>query len=74
MQSIRAFIDRIEEKTAVLLLGEDESVTIQLPVEWLPKGAGEGVVLRLGFSIDAEETEAGKRRVQSLLDSMPNDP
>ncbi len=74
MQSIRAFLDRVEGDTAILLLGEEESVRVELPLKWLPDGVREGVVLRLDASIDAAGTEEGKRKVQSLYDSIPNEP
>ncbi len=74
MQSIKGFVDRIEGPTAVVLLGEDESVIVNLPVAWLPKGVKEGTAIKLGVSVDEDATNAGKGRVQSLLDSMPNEP
>jgi hypothetical protein len=74
VQSMRAFVDRIEIDTAVLLLGKDESVTINVPVEWLPEGVREGMCLRLDFSIDDEATHRGHEEVQSLLDSRGNEP
>ena len=52
MQSIRAFVDQINDGVATLLLGEDESVKAHLPVAWLPPAATEGTVLRLGLDPD----------------------
>ncbi len=74
VQAVRAFVDSISEGVATLLLGEDESVTVRVPVGWLPSKAKEGTVLRLRFDVDAEATEEGKGRVQSLLDSLPDQP
>lgn len=74
MQSIKGFVDRIEGTTAVVLLGDDESVKVNLPVSWLPNGIKEGTVIKFGVSVDEDATNAGKGRVQSLLDSMPNEP
>ena len=74
MQSIKGFVDRIEGTVAVVLLGDDESVKVSLPISWLPKGIKEGTVIKFGVSIDEDATKAGKARVQSLLDSMPNQP
>ena len=71
---MRAFVDRIEVDTAVLLLGENESVTVNMPVAWLHVGVREGMCLRLDFSIDLEATEKGHEEVQSLLDSLGNEP
>ena len=74
MPSVRAFVDQINEGVATLLLGEDESVTAHVPVSWLPSGVKEGTVLRLGFEINEAATQEGKARVQSLLDSMGDQP
>jgi len=74
MQSIKGFVDRIEETTAVVLLGDDESVKVNIPVSWLPKGIKEGTVINFGVSVDEDAINAGKGRVQSLLDSMSNEP
>ena len=69
---MRAFVDQVHEGVATVLLGEDESVTGRLPVNWLPRGVKEGLVLRTEFQIDPKATREGKRRVQSLLDSLPD--
>lgn len=74
MQSIKGFVDRIEGNTAVVLLGDDESVKVNIPVSWLPKGIKEGTVIKFDASVDEDATQAGKSRVQSLLDSMTNEP
>jgi hypothetical protein len=74
VQPVRAFVDQINEGVATLLLGEDESVKAHLPGAWLPRGTTEGTVLKLGFEIDETGTRDGKAQVQSLLDSMQNEP
>ena len=71
---IRAFIDRIHNGVATLLLGEDESVTVSLPVSWLPAGVREGTVLRLTPTVDETAMKEGINAVQSLLDSLGNEP
>ena len=74
LQTIRAFVDRINEGVATLLLGEEESMTLHVPVAWLPEGAKEGTVLRLCFEIDKAAMEEGKQRVQGLLDELGDQP
>jgi len=71
---MRAFIDQINEGKALLLLGDDESVKVTVPVEWLPEGVREGQAMHLAFSLDFEATEKAKARVQSLLDKLGNQP
>lgn len=74
MQPIRAFVDKIEGNVAVLLLGEDESVKAEWPVSMLPNGVKEGVVLRLGFSVDEHAAMEGKAMVKKLMDDLGNNP
>jgi hypothetical protein len=71
---MRAFVDRIESGFATLLLGDDESVTVQVPHSWLPAGAKEGAVLRLDLSLDEAAQEEGKRSTQSLLEELGDRP
>ena len=71
---MRAFVDRLEDDLATLLLGEDESVTVTVPVAWLPEGAAEGMVLQLDWRLDPEATAAAKAATQFLLDTLGNQP
>jgi len=71
---MRAFVDQIDNGKASLLLGDDESIKLVIPVEWLPSEASEGLVLNLTFTVDNEATEKGKARVKSLLDQLGNNP
>jgi hypothetical protein len=74
MQTIRAFVDQINEGLVTLLLGEDESVRITIPVEWLPAGVREGQVLKLAFHIDLESTDKAKKQTKDLFDKLGNNP
>ena len=71
---MRAFVDRLEEGVATVLLGEDESVTVNVPVAWLPPGTAEGMALQLDWRLDPEATAAAKAATQSLLDALGNQP
>ena len=75
-------VDRIEDGIAVL---EDEDRTLELPVGWLPEGAGEGDVLRVevareaGMSrvvlqLDPEARAAREAELRRLRDSIPEGP
>ncbi|WP_207707098.1 DUF3006 domain-containing protein [Heliorestis acidaminivorans] len=66
---IEASIDRFEGYYAVLLVGEKEDV-IDWPKSLLPMGASEGDVITINIAIDREETQAGKKRVESLLEKL----
>ena len=74
MQPIRAFVDQINDGIATLLLGDDESVRITIPVALLPEGVREGQVLKLAVSVDLESTKQAKKRTQELLDKLGNNP
>lgn len=71
---MKAFVDQINGDKALLLLGDDESVKVAVPLEWLPEGSREGTVLRLDFTIDPDATAQGKARIQSLLEDLGNNP
>lgn len=59
-------IDRIEENFAVVEL-EDKKM-INMPIELLPSGAKEGDVLSI--TVDKNETEARRRRIEKLMDDL----
>jgi hypothetical protein len=64
-----AVIDRIEESTAVLLLGPDE-VKIELPIEFLPSDAEEGSILSIDFRLNRESTRSQRERISSLIEDL----
>lgn len=69
--TIHAVIDRIEDnEMAVILLGEDEREQIDLPVAFLPDGAGDGDHLRLTIALDPESRRAAEEKVKSLQDEL----
>ena len=71
---LRAFVDQINDGLATLLLGDDESIRVTVPVAWLPKGVKEGSVLKLGISIDEEGTLSARKHTQDLLNKLGNNP
>lgn len=72
--TLKVFIDRIEGDIAVLLLGDEGTIVVNIPVSWLPKGIKEGIYLQVEFRIDYDATNRARAEVQSLLDSIPNEP
>ena len=66
---MKAAVDRIEGKKAVLLLGPEE-IEVVLPLTALPKGISESSVLSVRFSVDARATrvalDKAKERIESL--------
>jgi hypothetical protein len=49
-------------------------VKAHLPVAWLPPATAKGTMLSLDLETDEAATQEGKGRVQSLLDSIGDQP
>jgi hypothetical protein len=62
-----AYLDRIEDGIAVLLLGEDEGDRWQVPARYLPAAAREGQALAITFAVDAAGTEARRTEAEALI-------
>ena len=63
-------IDRIEGTVAVLILHEDESVRVNVPVSLLPPGCREGDILTIRIERDIPATEAAQERVSGLIEKL----
>lgn len=70
---MRAFVDRIENGIATLLLGDDEAGRAEFPVQFLPQGTHEGMILQLTIAIDRAATHHAHEAVQELLDRLRGD-
>ena len=66
---MKAIIDRVEGKIAVLLLG-DESTKLNIPLFLLPEGCKEGDLLNISFERDVVGTEQAKERVSNLMEKL----
>jgi hypothetical protein len=67
---MKAIIDRIEGPVAVLILGEAESIQVNLPVSLLPPGCQEGDILLIRIERDRVATEAAQDRVSGLIEKL----
>ncbi|MBU4561739.1 DUF3006 domain-containing protein [bacterium] len=65
---MRGVIDRIEEGIAVIEL-EDRS-QIFFPAKNLPKGAGEGSVLMIDITYDAQATRRQREKIKRLQEKL----
>jgi len=65
---MRGVIDRIEEKIAVIEL-EDRSQVL-FPAKRLPKGAGEGSVLKIDITYDSEATKRQREKIKKLQEKL----
>ena len=72
MGSFKVTLDRIEGGTAILLLRDEESIKIDIPLFLLPPESREGDILDISIVRDVQETEAAKERVSALLDKLKN--
>ena len=63
---ISAYLDRFEEKYAVLLLGDD-CVKVNFPRAFLPEGLNEGDYVKIYIAFDKEATEEAEREALALL-------
>lgn len=72
MENFKVTLDRIEDCTAVLLLRDDESIKIDVPLFLLPRESKEGDILNISIERDVQETEAAKERVSALLEKLKN--
>ena len=68
--SLKFTVDRIEEGYAVLLLRDEESTTVNWPLETIPFSVSEGDILTFEIEKDEEEREAARERVKSLLQKL----
>lgn len=67
---MKATIDRIEGPVAVLIVCEEESVQVNLPVSLLPHGCREGDILLIRIERDRVATEAAQERVSGLIEKL----
>jgi hypothetical protein len=67
---MKAVIDRIEGNLAVLLMGEDESLKVNMPLALLPEGCGEGDVLGIAINKDEKATVEAKGSSKSLIEKL----
>jgi hypothetical protein len=66
---MRAVIDRIEGKMAVVLMGDYEE-KIDIPLADLPKGTKEGTCLKVKFEIDQDEEVNRRKRIEERLERL----
>lgn len=69
---MKATIDRIEGKTAVLISLDDETARINLPVSLLPPGCREGDILIVEIERDISGTRNAKERVSGRIERLKN--
>ena len=61
---MKAVIDRIEGELAVLLMGEDGSIKVNMPLILLPEGCKESDVLDIAIERNEKKHCRGQRSIQ----------
>jgi hypothetical protein len=67
---MKATLDRVEGDMAVLLIRNDESIKLNVPVALLPEGCREGDILDIIIARDDRATREAGSRVSSLLQKL----
>ncbi len=67
---MKAVIDRIEGKLAVLLMGEDGSLKVNMPLILIPEGCKEGDVLDIAIMRDEKATVEAKDLSKDLIEKL----
>jgi hypothetical protein len=67
---MKAVIDRIEGKLAILLVGEEGSIKVNMPLTLLPERCREGDVLDIGIRKDENATVEAKGRSKGLIEKL----
>jgi len=69
-KAMKVTIDSIEDKTAILLVGEDDKVKMNMPLVLLPEGCREGDILNISIERDPDATRQARERVSSLMEKL----
>lgn len=67
---MKLIIDRVEGELAVLVAADDDTVSFNLPISYLPAGVTAGDHLNVDFTVDKESRAAAARRTRALLDEL----
>jgi hypothetical protein len=67
---MKATLDRIEDGMAVLLVRNDETVRIDIPMCLMPEDCREGDIVDIEITRDRESTEEARDRVASLIEKL----
>ena len=67
----RAVVDRVEDGgTAVVLVGDDEGVSVDLPASMLPEGAEGGSHLVITVKLDEASRASAEDRIRALQERL----
>ncbi|HVF86204.1 MAG TPA: DUF3006 domain-containing protein [Pyrinomonadaceae bacterium] len=68
---VRGVIDRVEDGgMAVVLVGDDEETSVDIPLALLPEGASDGDHLMITFTLNKESRDEAEDRVKALQERL----
>lgn len=67
---MKATVDRFEGGMAILLIRDDKSMKLNVPIALLPEGVREGDILEISITIDEKATGDAKERVSNLMERL----
>jgi hypothetical protein len=67
---MKATLDRIEDGVAVLLVRNDETIRLDIPMCLLPEDCEEGDILDIEITRDRESTKEARDRVAKLIEKL----
>ena len=67
---MKATLDRIEGKMAVLLIRNSETMKVNLPIVLLPKGCEEGDILDITIEKDDPAKKEAKEHSKDLIETL----
>lgn len=70
---MKLVIDRIEGDLAVMLISENEEISLDIPLKYLPPEAKAGDYFNVSFTPDLESRAAAQERTKELLKELTRD-
>lgn len=71
---MKVYIDRIEGGMAVMVLVDDDTISFNLPLNYLPAGSQAGDYFNVTFSQDSSSRQSTSESVGRLLEELTSDP
>lgn len=69
-KAFRAFVDRLENGIAVLIISDYGKHQLIVPKDLLPEGADEGSVLFIVIGYDEEQSELAREKTQKMIKEL----
>ena len=67
---MRLFVDAIKDGIATCLTGEDESITVNLPIACLPDGIAEGMLMQFIVEIVEKSPQNEHEEINELFRAL----